>query len=49
MVQRLGISGQALAWALAALFWGWTFWACAGEWQHTDAYSYGSLVPLLGG
>jgi len=45
----LGISGQALAWALAALFWGWTFWACAGEWLHTDAYSYGALVPLLGG
>ena len=49
MGQMLGVSGQALAWALAALFWGWTFWACAGEWQHTDAYSYGSLVPLLGG
>ena len=46
---RLGISGQALAWGLAALFWGWTFWACAGEWLHTDAYSYGSMVPLLGG
>ena len=49
MGRMLGVSGQALAWALAALFWGWTFWACAGEWQHTDAYSYGSLVPLLGG
>lgn len=49
MVHRLGVSGQAWAWALAALFWGWTFWACAGEWQHTDAYSYGSLVPFLGG
>ncbi|MCX6934785.1 MAG: archaeosortase/exosortase family protein [Verrucomicrobia bacterium] len=49
MVRLRGVSGQFLAWVLAGLFWFWTFWACAGEWQHTDAYSYGFFVPLLGG
>ena len=38
-----------MAWAIAGLLWLWTFWACAGEWQNTAAYSYGFFVPMLAG
>lgn len=44
------IPGAGLyAWMIAGILWLWTFWACAGEWQNTDAYSYGFFVPLLAG
>ena len=43
------IPGALCAWILAGILWLWTFWACAGEWQNTDAYSYGFFVPLLAG
>lgn len=43
------IPGASYAWILAGLLWLWTFWACAGEWQNTDAYSYGFFVPILAG
>ena len=43
------IPGAGLAWAIAGLLWLWTFWACAGEWQNTAAYSYGFFVPMLAG
>ena len=48
---RLGqsIPGAGYAWMIAGILWLWTFWACAGEWQNTDAYSYGFFVPLLAG
>lgn len=48
---RLGqsIPGAGYAWMIAGILWLWTFWACAGEWQNTDAYSYGFFVPLLSG
>ena len=43
------IPGAGYAWIIAGILWLWTFWACAGEWQNTDAYSYGFFVPLLAG
>ena len=43
------IPGAGYAWIIAGILWLWTFWACAGEWQNTSAYSYGFFVPLLGG
>ena len=43
------LPGAGLAWIVAGILWLWTFWACAGEWQNTDAYSYGFFVPLLAG
>jgi len=49
---RLGssISGaRGYSWILAGILWLWTFWACAGEWQNTDTYSYGFFIPLLAG
>ena len=46
---RSRIPGALCAWILAGILWLWTFWACAGEWQNTDAYSYGFFVPLLAG
>ena len=52
-VMRMSIGhrlpGAGLAWVIAGILWLWTFWACAGEWQNTDAYSYGFFVPLLAG
>ncbi len=42
-------SGAGFAWLIAGILWLWTFWACAGEWQNTEAYSYGFFVPLLAG
>ena len=49
MVGKIRIPGAGLAWIIAGILWCWTFWACAGEWQNTDAYSYGFFVPVLGG
>ena len=43
------IPGALTAWIMAGILWLWTFWACAGEWQNTDAYSYGFFVPMLAG
>lgn len=43
------IPGAGFAWGIAGTLWLWTFWACAGEWRNTDAYSYGFFVPLLAG
>ena len=43
------VPGAAYAWTIAGILWLWTFWACAGEWQNTEAYSYGFFVPLLAG
>ncbi len=43
------LPGAGLAWIIAGILWLWTFWACAGEWQNTEAYSYGFFVPLLAG
>ncbi len=43
------IPGALYAWIIAGILWAWTFWACAGEWQNTDAYSYGFFVPMLAG
>jgi len=43
------IPGAGYAWMIAGILWLWTFWACAGEWQNTEAYSYGFFVPLLAG
>jgi len=43
------IPGAGYAWSIAGVLWLWTFWACAGEWQNTDAYSYGFFVPFLAG
>lgn len=43
------IPGALYAWIIAGALWLWTFWACAGEWQNTDAYSYGFFVPMLTG
>jgi len=49
MVERLRIPGVGYAWIIAGILWLWTFWACAGEWLNTEAYSYGVFVPLLAG
>ena len=49
MIEMARIPGAGLAWAIAGLLWLWTFWACAGEWQNTAAYSYGFFVPMLAG
>lgn len=49
MEGRARIPGAMYAWIIAGILWLWTFWACAGEWQNTDAYSYGFFVPLLAG
>ena len=46
---RSRIPGAGYAWIIAGILWVWTFWACAGEWQNTAAYSYGFFVPLLAG
>ena len=43
------IPGAGYAWIIAGILWLWTFWACAGEWQNTEAYSYGFFVPMLAG
>ena len=43
------IPGAGYAWMIAGILWLWTFWACAGEWQNTEAYSYGFFVPWLAG
>jgi len=43
------IPGALGAWIIAGVLWLWTFWACAGEWQNTEAYSYGFFVPMLAG
>lgn len=49
MLERLRIPGVGYAWMIAGVLWLWTFWACAGEWLNTEAYSYGVFVPLLAG
>lgn len=49
MEPKARIPGAWYAWVIAGILWVWTFWACAGEWQNTDAYSYGFFVPLLAG
>lgn len=33
--------------ALAAGYWVWLVWTCAGEWSGSEDYSYGWFVPLL--
>ncbi|MCS7063929.1 MAG: exosortase/archaeosortase family protein [Methylacidiphilales bacterium] len=30
-----------------AAWWLWAAWACAGDWENTEAYSYGWFVPLF--
>ena len=49
MEVKVRIPGAGYAWMIAGILWLWTFWACAGEWQNTAAYSYGFFVPLLAG
>jgi exosortase len=41
------LATQAPAFLWLALWWIWAAWACAGDWENTEAYSYGWFVPLL--
>ncbi len=41
------IKHQAPALIWIALWWLWAAWACAGDWENTEAYSYGWFVPLF--
>lgn len=34
-------------WFLAAGYWLWMIWACAGEWTNSEDYNYGWFVPPL--
>ena len=34
-------------WLLAAGYWLWMIWACAGEWTNSEDYNYGWFVPPL--
>lgn len=39
--------GRSSLVALAAGYWVWLVWACAGDWLGSEDYSYGWFVPLL--
>lgn len=34
-------------WLVAAGYWAWLIWACAGEWTNSEDYTYGWFVPPL--
>jgi exosortase len=41
------LSAAYLLAGCAAAYWVWLIWACAREWTHTEAYTYGWVVPFL--